>query len=683
MATALHLKKQHLIMMALVIWSFHATALHLQHDIHVGNSRNPTVHLLPDTAEQPGSVKAIQNPAKQAYASCKPYTRWWWFAGIIMNEDIKAQLDWLKLNNFGGVEIAFIYPVKRNPKAPRFAWLGKDWQGAVCYTKQYADSIGLGCDFTFGTLWPFGGTFVSDADRTQLWNQPDFKQPLRLSWTHPDTGNVLNHLDSTAFHRYANVMGKALSPALKGSKSAIFCDSWEVESKFLWTKGFENDFRKRFGYDIRPFMDSIYVADNAGPRYDYMKLISDKVLNEFYAPFTQKAHELGSISRVQCSGAPVDLIRAYSSVDVPETEAMLYEPSYGKIAASAAALSGKPIVSAETFTCMYGFPAKHIRKEQVADLKLVCDAMFANGVNQIVWHGMPFNPINCDTNYFYASVHVGKKGSLTDELPAFNAYMQKVSEKMRFGEPYSDIAVYLPLEDAWIAGEYPKDLQSQWSWAAFELRYEHFDSELRGYHPTWINGDFLDKAVWSKNILLVRNLSFSLLYVDAAHLDYLTLKSIYKLALQGLPVCLKQIPAESGFVKTNDFNTIVQQLQKLPNVSHDFHSFSIPPPLVENDSILSFRCRTDGHNALIFFPNPRVEKIKYPISYGESFQESVIERKIVVHFNGKSHEMNLQFKPYQSLLLKIDENGNVNFEDIQFEPKIPVIERETEGYFKY
>ena len=156
-------------------------------------------------AQKPGKNHANPDKHKNSlYASCKPYTRWWWFASVIKNEDVEDQLNWLKKNNFGGVEIAFIYPVKRNPKAVRFPWLGKDWQDAVRHAKSYADSIGLGCDFTFGTLWPFGGTFVSDADRTQVWGKPDFKQPLRLSWTH------LNHLDRHAFF-FANPLTEKLA----------------------------------------------------------------------------------------------------------------------------------------------------------------------------------------------------------------------------------------------------------------------------------------------------------------------------------------------------------------------------------------------------------------------------------------------------------------------------------------
>jgi hypothetical protein len=228
------------------------------------------------------------------YSEARPYTRWWWFASVIKDQDIKYQLDWLKENGFGGVEITFIYPVNRDPDAERIKWLGTEWTERVTFAKKYADSIGLGCDFTFGTLWPFGGTFVSNEDATKIFGDTNFKQPLRLSWTHPDTGNVVNHMNRDAFYRYAEIMGKALKPALEGSSSALFCDSWEVETRYIWTDGFEVEFKKRFGYDIIPYMAEIYSDHYKQERCDYMKLVADYVLNEFYIPFTEKSHELGA-----------------------------------------------------------------------------------------------------------------------------------------------------------------------------------------------------------------------------------------------------------------------------------------------------------------------------------------------------------------------------------------------------
>jgi hypothetical protein len=44
------------------------------------------------------------------FRSARPYTRWWWFASDVTAEDIDDQLKWLRENNFGGVEISWLYP---------------------------------------------------------------------------------------------------------------------------------------------------------------------------------------------------------------------------------------------------------------------------------------------------------------------------------------------------------------------------------------------------------------------------------------------------------------------------------------------------------------------------------------------------------------------------------------------
>jgi len=74
-------------------------------------------------------------------------------------------------------------------------------------------------------------------------------------------------------------------------------------------------------------------------------------------------------------------------------------------------------------------------KEQAADLKLLADGLFAQGVNQILWHGMPYNPPSeVDRCEFYASVHVGPNSAFADQLPAFNGYLTTVSEILKRGQ---------------------------------------------------------------------------------------------------------------------------------------------------------------------------------------------------------------------------------------------------------
>ena len=308
----------------------------------------------------------------------RPWTRWWWFASLISKADISDNLVWLKNNGFGGVEVAWVYPLNRMKKdtinyTPRQQWLSPEWTEMVAYAKHCADSLNLGCDFTFGSLWPFGDLNVPFNEAAMNMTDPKWRQDITASWDYPKKGYVIDHLNRDAFSHYAERTGNALKPALKGSVSGLFCDSWEVETKFLTTPGFEKRFNERYSYSIKDYTDSLY--SNREPfrsvRYDYMKLISEYVIEEFYKPFTRKSHELGAYSRAQCSGAPCDIISAYSVIDVPESEALLYEPAYANIVASAAGLSGKQVVTSETFTCLYGWPRDHHSEEQTADLELL------------------------------------------------------------------------------------------------------------------------------------------------------------------------------------------------------------------------------------------------------------------------------------------------------------------------
>ena len=598
----------------------------------------------------------------------RPYTRWWWFASRFSDEDIRRQLLWLKEKGFGGVEVAFIYPVNRDPQAERFEFLGAEWQDKIEYAKHCADSLGLGCDFTFGTLWPFGGAFVQDEDRTGIFGDTSFRQPLRLSWTHPNTGNVLDHLDSNAFNRYAEVMGNALKPGLKGRPSALFCDSWEVETRKIWTDGFEEAFRERFGYDIVPFMDSIYHPGRSGERYDYMKLVSEYVLHQFYIPFTNTCHKLGAWSRVQCAGSPIDLISAYASVDIPESEAMLYEPRFSRIVASAAALSGKRLVSAESFTCLYGWPAEKMFEEKIMDLKLVADALFANGVNFIIWHGTPLNPAGMDTVSFYASVHIGRKGSLSNHLSSFNSYLAGISSAMRQGEVFSDVAVYLPLEDARIAGEYPPGLRMPWSWGAYELRYIEFPDELDGYNPLWINKEFLEGSGVENGRLVCNDLSFGSLYIDVEYLDIRSLEAIHELATGGLPVCLKRVPEQPGKMKDPSYQELLAYLMELPNVHDGFKAAHKDPPLFSGERIPAFFSRKKDDRIIVFMANPLTEKVTYPVEYGLS--DSAISYRIPVTLNWSGYRLDtlLNFDPNQSLILELTGSGDMEMRRIDYTP---------------
>ena len=139
--------------------------------------------------------KALNEP----YAEGKPYTRWWWFASEIQQKDIKYQLEWLKENEFGGVEIAWVYPMRGDSTIKHPKWLSEEWAASVNYAKRTADSLGLGCDFTYGTLWPFNAFDLPEEYGSRSFYQQESPADRTLTWDHPRKGRIINHLDKQAF----------------------------------------------------------------------------------------------------------------------------------------------------------------------------------------------------------------------------------------------------------------------------------------------------------------------------------------------------------------------------------------------------------------------------------------------------------------------------------------------------
>ncbi|MCB9262532.1 MAG: hypothetical protein H6607_09175 [Flavobacteriales bacterium] len=625
----------------------------------------------------------------QFYPTSKPCTRWWWFATEIKKEDIKYQLDWAKKNNFGGVEVAWVYPLYRykdlysirqnrhyQKDTTAQKWLSPEWSEIVAYTKLYADSIGLACDFTFGSAWPVAGSNIDVAHSTQIYGDTSFRQTLTFAWTWPENQLVINHLDKEAFELFANPIENAMKDALKGSKSALFTDSWEIKLNFtnkIWTPGFDSTFQQKFGYDIIPYMEQ-NLDSFPDVRYDYMLHLEDYVTNGFYKPYVDKCAEMGAWSRVQCLAAPADIMTLYGMVDIPESEAMLNNPNFSRIVSSAACLASKPVVSSETFTCMYGFHDTYLREEQTADLKIVADALFAQGVNQHFYHGMPYNPKGCDSFQFFATTYFGPGGSLEPELPQFNSYMEKVSGIMQKGTTYSEVAVYLPYEDAVMKGALPPEKRRVWVWGEYELRYIYPNAELEGYHPLWVNRTFLDDAEVKNGKLIVGDAQFSVLYIDVNYMDIRALSRILELAQKGLPICLKKLPAQPGHNKSMEFDVFLHELKMQKNVSENFSEVIKSKPLIEGDTLPAYWCRKEKDGTLHLFLAQKISKnLEYPIYSGMSYMNQSDSVELIINANGKSIHQVFEFKPYQSLMIKIDPKGNWTFEDITFVPKDPII----------
>jgi hypothetical protein len=466
----------------------------------------------------------------------------------------------------------------------------------------------------------------------------------------------------------------AFAGGLQGSPSALFCDSLEVDTRRLWDPKLWARFAERFGYRLEDCAHEIDIDPDL--RYDYRTVIADAILREFYEEFAAICREHGAFSRVQCHGAPTDLVSAYAAVDIPESEAILFSPAFSRIAASAAALAGKPLVSAETFTCLYGFvtrtnlePYRYWHKEQVADLKLLADALFAQGVNHVVWHGMPFNGPG-GRNEFFASVHVGPDAAFAAELPAFNGYLERVSALLRLGQTESRLAVYLPIEDNRRADRIPDEERTPGAGYHWEMRHIAVPRKAEAYAPLWISAAFLGPAKVSGGRLRIGDCAFSALLIDVEWLDGDALAEVVRVAEAGLPVILPRPPRPPGKRPRGDYGTLLEALRARPNVFSRLEDAGLPP-LVAGDDLPPFWARRTAEALYLFFAHPKARELAYPMRYGQSLCRDRVARTVTVDLDGNVHPIDLVLEPYQALLVRVSRAEGVQFVDIGYRPPQP------------
>jgi hypothetical protein len=209
------------------------------------------------------------------------------------------------------------------------------------------------------------------------------------------------------------------------------------------------------------------------------------------------------------------------------------------------------------------------------------------------------------------------------------------------------------------------------------MRYVYFPYELEKYNPTWINGEFLQKAIVEKGSLVVGDARYKALYLDAEYVSYSSLQRIAELAGEGLPVIIKKIPKEPGTIKHPEYPELLEKMSKSKRISSGITGSLTP--FISSNSVPKHWCRIDGDSLYIFFPNPESDWLKFPLEYGQSFSTDTIQKKVTIQYLGKQISLDLRFEPYQSLLFKIV-SGEAQEIDISFIPKTPVVRSRPVGY---
>ncbi len=266
-------------------------------------------------------------------------------------------------------------------------------------------------------------------------------------------GYVLDHIDPAAVANHLQTVGNRLLEAFAGGPppDAIFSDSLEAYGS-SWTGDLPAEFSRRRGYDVMAHLPALFLdtAESAQVRHDWARTLSELVDERYLAPIQAWARAKGTRFRAQVYGFPPPTLSSNALVALPEGEGADWRSfTSTRWATSAAHLYGKPIVSSEVWTWLHSpsWAATPL------DMKVEADRHFLQGVTQLIGHGWPYSPPEAAEPgwAFYAAAALNDHNPWFGVMSDLTRYLQRASFLLRQGEPANQIAIYLPIEDAFAA----------------------------------------------------------------------------------------------------------------------------------------------------------------------------------------------------------------------------------------
>jgi len=423
---------------------------------------------------------------------------------------------------------------------------------------------------------------------------------------------------------------------------AMFCDSWEVLGPH-WSAEFPHEFERRCGYDIRPYLpallrawrtvDQDWLERLRDVRYDYNRILSDLIVENFYQPYTQWCHEHGLRSRVQAHGMPGDVIRSYGTADIPEGEMLLYPLESLRLAASAGHLYGRPIISSESFTCLYGWPNVRQFAERPDDLKLLADGQFACGINRVLFHGYASSPPEAGDSpgwSLYGTCHFNHNSTLFRHLSKLTSYLARISFLLQQGQAVTDFALYLPLHDLWYAQppflEEASSESFQWSAAKMQLTPP---AALSGYTWDWLNDHALREAHVEEDRLHIGPQGYAAIVLPP--LQWLPLDTalrLLELARAGATLIVldpkvPRVPGLRGRAATEELEKAWRSVLAQPRPVSSIGAFraltGLAPDLRAVGEVSQklpwWAHRQVGQTDIYFIAHPQADQLRYPLPY--------------------------------------------------------------------
>ncbi len=120
-------------------------------------------HLPWCAAQQDESLALLEKSFANPPDDCRIMMRWWWFGPAVTQPELQRELEQMKAEGIGGVEIATLYPLALDDAKTGFhnqPFLSDQHLDAIRFAAAVASKLGLRVDLTLGSGWPFGGPHI-------------------------------------------------------------------------------------------------------------------------------------------------------------------------------------------------------------------------------------------------------------------------------------------------------------------------------------------------------------------------------------------------------------------------------------------------------------------------------------------------------------------------------------------
>jgi len=272
-------------------------------------------------------------------------------------------------------------------------------------------------------------------------------------------GLATDHLNPDATRAHMDYVFARLKESFGDLKQSgltnVYLASYEVRGP-IWSPTFTDEFRKRRGYDMKPFLPALFGArvgaDDQTERFifDYRKTLGEVLVDNYYKVANDAAHANGLFSKSEAGGpgppvhnVPVESISAHVALDAIQGEFWPYWPEADamwvvKEPASAAHVYGRSVVNLESFTS-----TEHWR-EGPGDLKNSADRVFAEGGNHIVWHTWTHNAPEAGLPgwVYLAGTHINRNVTWWPKAKPFIDYLSRSSYMLQQGKFVADVLYY-------------------------------------------------------------------------------------------------------------------------------------------------------------------------------------------------------------------------------------------------